>query len=167
MVWLVTSFAVATPEQRPGALSVWRAANEARGAPQLPSRVARVREKLADSSACLLVGCDATGVIAMALVEPGREHDGAGVIRPGAGHISMVFVVPARWGLGIGAELLDALHREMCERDWKVASLWTRSSNERSQRLYEGRGYRLTGDVKQLPSGDEILRYELQLGDGM
>ena len=167
MVWLMTLFVVATPEQRPGALSVWRAANEARGVLPLPSRVARVREKLTDSSACLLVGCDTAGVIAMALAEPGREHDGTGAIRPGAGHISMVFVAPAWWGLGIGGELLDALHREMRERDWRVASLWTRSSNEWARRLYEGRGYRVTGEVKQLPGGEEILQYELQLGDGV
>jgi ribosomal protein S18 acetylase RimI-like enzyme len=55
----------------------------------------------------------------------------------------------------------------MCERDWRVASLWTRSSNERARRLYEGRGYRLVGDVKWLPGGDEIRRYELELGDGI
>ncbi|MGH2834217.1 MAG: GNAT family N-acetyltransferase [Solirubrobacteraceae bacterium] len=95
------------------------------------------------------------------------EHYVPGAIRPDAGHISMVFVAPAWWGLGIGGELLDALHPEMRERDWRVASLWTRSSNERARRLYEGRGYRVTGEVKQLPGGEEILRYELQLGDGV
>jgi ribosomal protein S18 acetylase RimI-like enzyme len=165
MVWLMTAFAVATPEQRPGALSVWRAANEARGHPPSPIRIARVHEKLAEDSACLLIGCDTPSVIAMALAEPGREQDGAGAIRPSAGHISMVFVIPERWGVGIGGELLDALHGELRERNWRTASLWTRSSNERARRLYQGRGYRPTGDVKQLPSGEEILRYELQLGD--
>jgi GNAT superfamily N-acetyltransferase len=161
----MTAFAVASPKQRPGALSVWRAANEARGAPPSQSRVARVREKLAEPSACLLIGSDTAGVIAMALAEPGREQDGAGAIRSSAGHISMVFVIPVRWGMGIGAELLDALHGEMRERNWRTASVWTRSSNERARRLYEGRGYRPTGDVKQLSGGDEILRYELALGD--
>ncbi len=28
---------------------------------------------------------------------------------------------------------------------------------------YEGRGYQLTADVKQLPGGDEIVRYEIAL----
>jgi ribosomal protein S18 acetylase RimI-like enzyme len=159
----VTVFVVATTEQRLGALNVWRAANTARGNPPSPARVARVREKLADSAACLVIGCDGRRVIAMALAEPGREHDGAGPVRHGAGHISMVFADAEQWGRGVGADLLGALHLEMQARDWTTSSLWTRSSNERARRLYRSRGYRETGRVKQLPSGEQILLYELRL----
>ena len=75
----------------------------------------------------------------------------------------MVFVDPERWGRGVGGQLLDALHEEMRAGGWTTSSLWTRSSNDRARRLYEGRGYQLTGDVKHL-RGYEILRYERQLG---
>ena len=158
----MTVFARATRAQRAGALDVWRAARTAAGTPPSPARVDRVREKLGDDTACLLVGCDGL-VVAMALAEPYRERRGAGAVRPGAGHVSMVFVDPERWGRGVGGQLLDALHQEMRARGWTTSSLWTRSSNDRARRLYEGRGYQLTGDVEHL-RGQEILRYERRFG---
>ena len=99
----------------------------------------------------------------MALAEPYRAQDGCGPVMTDRGHVSMVFVAPKRWGCGIGRELLDALHRAMRERGYNAASLWTRASNGHARRLYEGRGYQLTADVKQLPGGDEIVRYEIAL----
>jgi ribosomal protein S18 acetylase RimI-like enzyme len=62
--------------------------------------------------------------------------------------------------------LIDALHAAMRGRGWRTASLWTRAGNERARRLYEGHGYRLTGDVKPLPGGDEIVRCDIALGEG-
>jgi GNAT superfamily N-acetyltransferase len=148
---------------RDAALEVWRAANAARGLAPAPSRIARVEAKLAGASACLAVVRDDGRVVAMALAEPYRDQDGSGPIVVGGGHVSMVFGDPARWGCGIGGRLIEALHGEMRNRGWNTASLWTRASNDRARRLYEGRGYRLTGDVKRLPGGDEILRYEVSL----
>lgn len=78
----------------------------------------------------------------------------------------MVFVDPKCWGRGVGSRLLDALHGEMRARDWRTSSLWTRSNNERARRLYEGRGYSLTDDVKYLRD-KEIVRYELQIGGSL
>lgn len=158
----MTVFASATSGQREDALHVWRAARTADGNPPSKARIDRVRRKLADTAASLLVGCDGELVVAMALSEPYRERDGAGTVRPHAGHVSMVFVDPERWGRGVGSRLLDALHREMRARDWRTSSVWTRSSNVRARRLYEGRGYRLTDDIKHL-SGHEIVRYELRI----
>jgi ribosomal protein S18 acetylase RimI-like enzyme len=100
----------------------------------------------------------------MALSEPYRERHGAATIHPHAGHVSMVFVEPERWGRGVGSRLLDALHREMRARDWRTSSLWTRSNNLRARRLYEGRGYSLTDEVKYF-RGQEIVRYELLIED--
>lgn len=118
-----------------------------------------MQEKLLDDAACPLVGCGRP-VIAMALAEPYREQQGAGAIRPHAGHISMVFVDPKCWGRGIGGQLLDALHREMRAREWATSSLWTRLNNDRARRLYESRNYQPTGEAQRL-RGHEILRYEL------
>ncbi|MET0557537.1 MAG: GNAT family N-acetyltransferase [Solirubrobacterales bacterium] len=154
-----------TAGQRLEALTVWRAARAASGGPPSQSRLTRVREKLADDTACLLVGREGDRVIAMALAEPYREQHGAGAIRNHAGHVSMVFVDPEHWGRGIGGRLLDALHPEMAARSWMSSSLWTRATNERARRLYESRRYRETGDTQYLRRNDEILRYELQLDD--
>ncbi len=158
----MASFEVAGPRHQLDALQVWRAANTAREKPPSLAREERVAEKLRDASVCLVVGVDGEQVIAMALAEPARKQDGGGAIQPGVGHISMVFVAPGCWGQGIGAQLLDALHREMWARGWATSSLWTGRSNARARQLYEGRGYRATGDV-QHHAGEEILRYQLRL----
>jgi ribosomal protein S18 acetylase RimI-like enzyme len=130
----------------------------------MSERIARVQEKLADAGACLIVARDEERVVAMALAESYRDQDGAGSIVTGAAHVSMVFVDPTRWSSGIGGRLLAALHQEMQARGWNTGSLWTRASNHRGRRLYEGQGYRVTGNVKRLPGGEEILRYEIRLG---
>lgn len=158
---VMPTFSLAVPAQRSGALEVWRAANTARGNAPAPRRVARVKAKLADPAALLVVGCDGDTVIAMAVAEPARQDCGAGLILPCAGHVSMVFVAPERWGVGVGTQLMEALHLQMRARGWDTASLWTRTSNQPARRLYAGRGYRLTADVKALDGGDEIVRYEL------
>lgn len=158
----MTVFASATPAQRAGALRVWQAARVAGGIPPSEARVDRVRAKLADEGAQLLVGCDGDRVVAMALVEPFREEQGDGAVRSQAGHLAMVFVDPELWGRGVGGRLLDAVHREMRARGLRTSSVWTRSENVRAGRLYEGRGYRPTGDAKRL-RGHAIVRYELRL----
>lgn len=158
----MTVFTSAISGQRKDALHVWCAARTADGNPPSVERIDRVRRKLADSAASLLVGCDGELVVAMALSEPYREGHGAGTVRRHAGHVSMVFVDPDHWGRGVGSRLLDALHREMRARDWWTSSLWTSSNNARARRLYEGRGYSLTDDAKYL-HGQEIVRYELQI----
>jgi ribosomal protein S18 acetylase RimI-like enzyme len=157
------TFGLAAPAQRFGALEAWRAANTARGNAPVPSRIARVKTKLADPSALLVVGCDGDVVIAMALAEPARQDFGAGPTLPGTGHISMVFVAPERWRQGIGAQLMEYLHDQMRSRGWELASLWTRKSNQPARRLYTGCGYRQTADIKALDGRDDIVRYELRL----
>jgi ribosomal protein S18 acetylase RimI-like enzyme len=122
----------------------------------------RVEEKLADPSARVVVVCDGEELVGMALAEPSK-HDGTGAIITGVGHVSMVFVAPTRWGLGIGGRLVEALHTEMRDANWHKASLWTRASNDRARRLYERSGYTTTGDAKHLESGDEIVRYQALL----
>jgi ribosomal protein S18 acetylase RimI-like enzyme len=127
------------------------------------ARITRVEQKLAEATAYLVVPCDEEEVVGMALAEPYRAEDGCGPLVVGRGHVSMVFVTPRSWGSGIGCELLDALHLTMRKHGYSSASLWTRASNERARRLYEGRGYERTSDVKQLPGGDTIVRYEIAL----
>jgi hypothetical protein len=83
------------PDEIDAAVSVWREANIARGAPHGPERTARIREKLSASDALPFVALR-PGVVGMALAEPGRLDGGAGEPDPSLLHISMVFVRPPR-----------------------------------------------------------------------
>jgi GNAT superfamily N-acetyltransferase len=152
------------PADHEDAVRVWHAANVARLLPPSLDRVARIWEKLAEPEACLVIGhVDANmDVVAMALVEPGREQHGGGAVIRGYGHVSMVFVHPDMWGRGVGRQLLQGLHKRASERGWSRTTLWTRSSNARAQRLYERQGYRGSGQETTLGSGDPILQLERQ-----
>jgi ribosomal protein S18 acetylase RimI-like enzyme len=103
--------------------------------------VLTVDEKLNDASALPVVIADDEQLVSMALAEPFKDQDGAGPVMSGAGHVSMVFVDPDRWGERLGGCLLHALHIEMCGATCAKASLWTRVSNERARRLYSRSGY--------------------------
>jgi GNAT superfamily N-acetyltransferase len=100
------------------------------------------------------------GVLAMALAEPGRADHGAGTVIPGYGHVSMVFVRPDMSGQGVGRQVLQGLHRRASQRGWSRMMLWTRVSNARARRLYEGKGYRASGHETTLADGDPILQLE-------
>ena len=151
---VVVRRAVATDLE--AALRVWRAANEARGRAPSPERVERVREKLRDPGALVVIGRDGDEPVAMGLAEPGRADDGAGAPIPAYGHVSMVFVHPGRWGQGHGGLVLTALH----EGGWARTTLWTRVDNARARRLYEKAGYRPTGRTSALAGGDGIMQLE-------
>jgi GNAT superfamily N-acetyltransferase len=101
-------------------------------------------------------------VLAMALAEPGRAQDGAGAVIPGYGHVSMVFVHPDIRGRGLGRQLLQGLHEGASDRGSGRTTPWTRASNVRARRLYEGRGYRTSGRETTLGDGDPILHFERQ-----
>jgi len=146
----------AGPDDLDAALAVWRAANEARGHPPAPARVERVRAKLRDAGALVVVAVDGAETVAMGLAEPGRADDGAGEPVAGHGHVSMVFVAPTRWGQGLGGLVLDALHAA----GWARTTLWTRTGNARARRLYEKAGYRPTGRTSALSAGDAIMQLE-------
>jgi GNAT superfamily N-acetyltransferase len=146
------------------AVNIWRSANVARLLPPGVDRVARIREKLADPHACLVIGRIGAdgGALAMALAEPGRAEHGAGAVIAGYGHVSMVFVHPDMWGQGVGGILLQGLHQRLSARGWSLTTLWTRASNTRARRLYQGQGYQASGHVTKLGDGYRILQLERQ-----
>ena len=74
----------------------------------------------------------------------------------------MVFVHPDIWGRGMGGQLLQGLHERASDRGWDRKTLWTRASNLRAGRLYEGQGYRTSGRQNTLGDGDSILQFERQ-----
>ena len=153
------------PGEPEGPVQAWRSAKLA-GRPN-PGVVlaAWIGEKLAEPEACFVVGrsVGSEDVLAMASAEPGRAEHGAGEVIPGYGHVSMVFVHPDLWGRGVGRQLLQGLHQRASQRSWDRTTLWTRSSNERARRLYEGQGYRASGHEAKLGDGDPIFQLERQI----
>ena len=123
----------------------------------------RIWEKLGEPEACLVIGHFAANreVVAMALAEPGRAEHGSGAVIPGYGHLSMVFVHPDLWDKVSAAcccKDFTSVHRKEAGR----TTPWTRASNVRARRLYEGRGYRRSSRETTLGSGDPILQFERQ-----
>ncbi|HEY5709921.1 MAG TPA: GNAT family N-acetyltransferase [Solirubrobacterales bacterium] len=144
------------PNELEAAVSVWRAANIARGAPHGAERTARIRAKLSVSDALAFVALGPE-IVGMALAEPGRAEDGE--LDPTLLHISMVFVHPAAQGTRVGSSLvlhvLDAAHSLGYQR----AGVWTYSDNTPARRLYEGVGMAATGQTARV-----LTRTQIQYG---
>lgn len=148
---------LARPADLDDALHVWYEANLARSKAPSHERFARVRAKLADPSAILIVAVDGGEVVGMALAEPGHDDDGAGQPLPELCHISMVFVHPGHWGRAIGQHLLTAVATYAAEQGYSLLQLWTGQSNERAQRLYRRAGFEFSGRTQTLDSGEMVL----------
>ena len=146
------------------ALAVWRAANAAflgdehAGAEQ----EARVRKHLETPDAFLLLAEDEGRAVGTAVGMHAREDDGAGPAIPGFLHVAMVYVVPDRWGEGIGRALTDELLAVARRRGYVRAQLWTHAHNDHAQRLYEGKGFVQSGR-EQVVDGLRIVHYTRNL----
>jgi GNAT superfamily N-acetyltransferase len=137
------------PEDVDAALSVYERSNLARrhGAwPSRASRLAEVTAKLRDAASWFLLARDGGEVVAMALVVPQRADRGAGTVVEGSSFLSLIYVLPDRWGRGIGGAVLDEVIQETARRGSRRVHLWTHErDNERAHRLYLSRGFRRTG----------------------
>lgn len=77
----------------------------------------------------------------------------------------MVFVEPARWGVGVGRALLDGLFAEAQRAGYLRATLWTASDNDRACRLYAGSGMHPTGRTKTLVSYGAAIQFGVELSN--
>jgi len=73
---------------------------------------------------------------------------GAGAVIPGGLFLGLVFVLPERWGEGIGGAIMDAVLAEAKRRGYSRVTLWTHEDNVRSHRLYRRRGFSPTGRIQ-------------------
>jgi GNAT superfamily N-acetyltransferase len=130
------------------ALAVYERSNLARREGVWPDRAARIEHveaHLRDPGSWLLLANDGPVVVGMASAEALRSGDGAGPVIPGSCFLNLLYVVPERWGEGIGGALLDAVVVEARRRQCSRIHLWTHDDNERSHRLYGRRGFSPTG----------------------
>ncbi len=146
------------PDELEAAVSVWHAANVARGAPHGAERTARIREKLSASDALAFVALRPE-IVGMALAEPGRFDDGEGELDPTLLHISMVFVHPAAQGTGFGSSLVLHVLDAARSLGYQQVSVWTYSDNTPARRLYEGVGMATTGKTACV-----LTRTQIQYG---
>ena len=114
--------------------------------PNQAPRTAQVTRRLGEPDGWFLIAEDAANPVGMCAVVPLLADDGAGPPIPGGCFLSLMFVVPERWGQGIGGRLLDALLAAAARRGCREIRLWTdETDNERAHRLYRGRGLAPTG----------------------
>jgi ribosomal protein S18 acetylase RimI-like enzyme len=113
--------------------------------PNRAARVERVSAHLREPDTWVLVARDGAAFVGMASVASLWGEGGAGTVMLGGSFLSYLYVVPERWGEGIGGALLDAVLAEAKRRHASRIHLWTHEDNERSQRLYRSRGFSPTG----------------------
>jgi GNAT superfamily N-acetyltransferase len=130
------------------AVSVYERSNLARRQDVWPNRAARVeqvRAYLRDPGSWFLLANEGPAFVGMASAEALRGEDGSGPVILGGCFLNLLFVVPERWGEGIGGALLDAVVAEAKRRHYSRIHLWTDQDDERSRRLYRSRGFSPTG----------------------
>jgi GNAT superfamily N-acetyltransferase len=130
------------------AVSVYERSNLARREGAWPGRAARVehvRSRLHDPGSWFLVATDGPIVVGMASAEALRGENRAGPVIPGGCFLNLLYVLPERWGEGIGRAMLDAVLAEARRRGYSRIHLWTHEDNERSHRLYRSGGFSPTG----------------------
>ena len=149
-----------TPNDVDVAVSVYERANLARRHGAWPSRAARsaqVTASLHDPATWFLVGRDGGDAVAMAHLLPFRADGGTGEVIPGTAFLNLIYVLPERWGKGIGGRLLDAVIAEAARRGSHCIALWTHEDeNERAQRLYHSRCLIRTGRTASDDTGKLI-----------
>jgi GNAT superfamily N-acetyltransferase len=126
------------------AASVYQRSNLARRQghwPSQPGRVAQVAASLHnaavhDAGSWFLIGRDSPEAVAMAIVQPFRAGGGRGDVVAGTWFLSLIYVLPKRWGKGIGGRLLDAVIGRANRRGCYRIFLWTHEhQNESAHRI--------------------------------
>ncbi|MDQ1603504.1 MAG: hypothetical protein QOE01_1349 [Actinomycetota bacterium] len=147
-----------------GALDLWQRSCCARlGDEHAEVDVVGLAERLADPTACFLVGTEeADGRHDGSLVAVGagfraRADFGQGAVIVGLAHVSMVATEPVRWGEGLGAQLMTELLGRLRAAGFERAQLFTHETNDRARALYRGLGF-APGDEAHPDHRGEMVR---------
>ena len=151
------------PEDVETAVTIYERSNLARRHQTWPgrsTRLAQVMASLRDGSSWFLLAHEGHEAVAMALVLPFRADRGAGPVVEGSSFLDLIYVVPERWGRGIGTAVLDEVIAEAARRSSRRIYLWTHErDNERAQRLYLSHGFIRTGTTGEDDSGQPIAEW--------
>ena len=103
---------------------------------------------------------DANGeVVGFASVGPNRDDSREG-------EVYAIYVLPDRWGTGVGRELMQSAEAELRAQGYDEAVLWVLEDNPRARRFYEAAGWKADGARKPIEifSTDVIeIRYRKKL----
>lgn len=94
----------------------------------------------------------------------GPSRDAAPVF---VGEIRSIYVLPARWGAGVGRRLTTAALASLRSAGCTEAQLWVLDTNARAIRFYESAGWRTDGATKAAEIGGAQItevRYRFELG---
>jgi GNAT superfamily N-acetyltransferase len=147
------------------AVSVYERSNLACRDSDWPSRLGRVAQVAAslhdaalhDAASWFLISRDDGEAVAMALIQPFRARGGSGDVIAGTWFLSLIYVLPERWGRGIGGTMLDAVIEEANRRGCHRIYLWTHErQNERAHRLYRSRSFAPTGRTRHDDEGKPV-----------
>ena len=115
-------------------------------------RVALWRERLP------LVAEEEGEIVGFAHVGPSDEEP--------VGEVFRIFVLPERWGAGVGRALMETALEELRAEGFAEATLWVHADNPRARRFYEAGGWRLDGaekDVESFGMPVKEVRYRIAL----
>jgi GNAT superfamily N-acetyltransferase len=85
-------------------------------------------------------------IVGFADIGPSRDDDAD---QQHTGEVNLIYVLPERWGRGVGRALMGAVLRRMREDGFRDATLWVLQNNPLGRRFYEAGGWRLDGAVKE------------------
>lgn len=100
-----------------------------------------------------VVVADDDGIVGFVAVGPSRDEDAGDE----TGELYAIYVVPERWGQGVGRRLMDAAESRLAELGHTRAGLWVLESNERTRVFYERCGWRTDGATKTEEIGDATV----------
>ena len=151
------------PDDIEAALSIYERSNLARRRGIWPSRLPRlahVAVSLRDAASWFLMAHEGGEPAAMALVLPFRADRGAGAVVPGTSFLDLIYVLPDRWGRGIGTAVLDEVVDEAARRGSGRIYLWTHEhDNERAHGLYLSRGFSRSGTTGRDEAGAPVAEW--------
>ena len=131
--------------------------------PSLAAERARWARRFADPAGWTLVASDSNTALGAVHFTDARSERGEGEAIAARAHLSGLFVLPPRWGEGVGGALLGAAVDEMRNRRYREAQLFTAVANRRSRIFYEGHGWQIDATNTHRHDDLWLARYELRL----
>lgn len=118
------------------------------------ARWARILRREAALGSRVWVLCDGGSVLGYASAGPTRDEDDD---PRDVGELYTIYLLPAAWGRGLGAALLDTAQDDLARRRFKAMTLWVLEGNTRARRFYELCGLALDGARRPVRIGQGSL----------
>ena len=95
-------------------------------------------------------------VVGWAVVGPYRADHGDAPA-PGCGEVNAIYVLPDRWGQGIGRALMAYALGDLRRQGLAPVLLWVLAANDRARRFYQRAGFRPDGATHDFEIGGGTL----------